>query len=378
MKVLHLSSGNMFGGVETILRSLAVNRAAAPEMEPIFGLCFDGRLREELDDSGAWVHDLPPVRVRYPWTIVQSRRALTKFLARVRPDVVITHNPWPTAVYGAAVRQSGIPLLCWIHGALGSGHWVERWASLSRPDLVICNSHFTMRTVSAVFRDCSSEVLYAPVRLSRRGTPDMRAHVRACLGVGPDEVLIVQASRLEPGKGHMVLVEALSRMQHIEGWVALLCGSASSAEAGYLGQIRQAVERNGLAQRVRLLGERRDIADIIGAADVFCQPNLSPDAFGLAFVEALAAGVPVVTSALGGAPEVVTEDCGVLTKAGDARELGTVLESLIRNRGRRSELGAAGPLQASRLCDVSVRMRELTRLCMRVSDTRPSRAVASC
>ena len=75
------------------------------------------------------------------------------------------------------------------------------------------------------------------------------------------------------------------------------------------------VARKGLAERVRFLGERADVPDLLGAADIHCQPNSSPEPFGLAFVEALHAALPVVTSDAGGAREIVTPACGVLVPA---------------------------------------------------------------
>ena len=57
------------------------------------------------------------------------------------------------------------------------------------------------------------------------------------------------------------------------------------------------------------------------AADIHCQPNTAPEPFGLVFVEALYAGLPVVTTALGGALEILTDACGVLVPAGDAPAL---------------------------------------------------------
>ena len=67
---------------------------------------------------------------------------------------------------------------------------------------------------------------------------------------------------------------------------------------------------------MRFLGERRDVAACMRAADIHCQPNTAPEPFGLAFVEALYAGLPVVTTALGGALEILTDACGVLVPAG--------------------------------------------------------------
>jgi glycosyltransferase involved in cell wall biosynthesis len=99
----------------------------------------------------------------------------------------------------------------------------------------------------------------------------------------------------------------------------------------------------------------------MAAADVYCQPNTGPEGFGLTFVEALRAGLPVVTSRLGGGAEVVTEACGVLTPPGDAAAVAEALCGLIKDPARRRALGAAGPTRAAELCEPDRQLPALAR-----------------
>jgi glycosyltransferase involved in cell wall biosynthesis len=101
------------------------------------------------------------------------------------------------------------------------------------------------------------------------------------------------------------------------------------------------------------------------AADVYCQPNAGPEPFGLAFVEALYAGLPVVTSGFGGAALIVDRTCGVLTIPADAAAVATALRELIGDPARRRALGGAGPDRAESLCDPG---RVLSRLPDLLSD----------
>ena len=110
---------------------------------------------------------------------------------------------------------------------------------------------------------------------------------------------------------------------------------------------------------VRWLGERHDVSALLASADLYCQPNLEPEPFGMVFVEALAAGLPVVTSALGGALEIVDESCGRLVAADDRAALAATLRTLIDDRELRAQLAAAAPGQARRLCDPTAVEREL-------------------
>jgi glycosyltransferase involved in cell wall biosynthesis len=164
--------------------------------------------------------------------------------------------------------------------------------------------------------------------------------------------VFLMASRFDPAKGHRVLLDALASMREVQGWTCWIAGGASGArEAAHLAAMRALAEGGGIAGRVRFLGERADVPRLMAAADVLCQPNLSPDAFGIAFVEGMYAGLPVVTSALGGALEAVDPTTGILVAPGRVDALAEALRELAGRPGRRAELGAAGPARARALCD---------------------------
>jgi glycosyltransferase involved in cell wall biosynthesis len=118
----------------------------------------------------------------------------------------------------------------------------------------------------------------------------------------------------------------------------------------------------GLGERVRFLGQRTDVSELLEAADIFCQPNQTPDSFGISFIEALWAGRPVVTSALGGALEIVDESCGFLVQPGDAAGLAACLGPLIEQQELRSRLGLHGPARALELCNPAQQMNLLVEM----------------
>jgi glycosyltransferase involved in cell wall biosynthesis len=114
--------------------------------------------------------------------------------------------------------------------------------------------------------------------------------------------------------------------------------------------LRARAERLGIAKRIRFLGERRDVARLLAAADVHCQPNVGPEPFGLCFIEALWAGLPVVTSAIGGALEIVTPELGELVPPRDADALSAALARCMDDPSKRRAAAAAGPARADELC----------------------------
>jgi glycosyltransferase involved in cell wall biosynthesis len=362
MRILHIYAGNLYGGIETLLVTLARRRALCPEMEPHFALCFEGRLSQELRDAGVPVHLLGAVRVSRPWTIWRARRSLRQLLGRERFDAVVCHACWPHALFGPVVRAAGLPLVFGAHAIQGGRHWLERWARRTRPDLVLANSRVTQASIGDhLFPACRSEVVHLPVSAPELADQDeCRARVRALLDTPPEATVIIQTSRLEAWKGHTLLLRSLAHLNHLPGWVCWIAGGAQRPEEQrYLAQLESQVQHAGLSGRVKFLGQRSDVPQLLAAADIHCQPNLGPEPFGIAFVEALYAGLPVVTTALGGALEIVDDGCGVLVPPDDPQQLASALARLIEDSEYRRRLGAAAPARARAVSDPAARMRQL-------------------
>jgi FkbM family methyltransferase len=330
-----------------------------------FALAYDdGRLGRELRAAGAAVEGLGPARFGRPWTVVRARRRLARLLAGAGPAAVICHACWSHALAAPVARRAGRPLVFWMHDRAGGGHWLERLAARTPPDLVVANSRFTAATAPGLFPGVPVEVLPCAVAPPRVADPAAaRARLRRELGTPADAVVIVLAGRLEPWKGHRLLLAALGRLRDRPGWAAWIAGGPQKpGEAAYLDALRAGAAAAGLADRVRFLGQRADVPELLAAADLHCQPNTGPEPFGVAFVEALYAGLPVVTTRLGGATEILTADCGVLVEPADPEALAATLAGLIADPSARARLGAAGPARARALGDpaaVGARLREL-------------------
>jgi glycosyltransferase involved in cell wall biosynthesis len=144
-------------------------------------------------------------------------------------------------------------------------------------------------------------------------------------------------------------------------WEAWIVGGVQQpAEQSYLDDLRSLAASLGIQARVRFLGQRSEMADLLAAADIYCQPNIAPDSFGLSFVEALAAGLPVITTRFGGATEIVDETCGVLTDPGSVEAVTCALARLIAVDVDRAALAAAARVRAADFCSVPRALAELS------------------
>jgi len=265
------------------------------------------------------------------------------------------------AMFGGTARKSGKRLAFWAHDAANGSHWLERWARRVSPDIVIGNSRFTKGTMPLLFPKAPCKIVFYPVMPAQ--PPDAqtcRAEIRRTLGVSDDTVAIIQVSRMEAWKGHHLHLDALAKLKDNPRWICWMVGGAQrSAEREYMREIQEKAVRLGIGDRVRFLGQRSDVPSLLAAADIFSQPNLGAEPFGIVFIEGLAAGLPVVTTAMGGPKEIIDESCGIVAPPGDAEAVAAGLRRLIDSADLRSRLGRNGPQRARDLCDPAGRIPDL-------------------
>jgi glycosyltransferase involved in cell wall biosynthesis len=369
MKVLHVHSGNLFGGIETTMVLQARNPQLFPFIDLHFALCFEGRLSRELGLTNARVHNLRKVRVRYPATIWRARRRLERLIGQEHFDAIITHSGWSHAIFGPVVRSAKIPLVIWIHGLVSVRKWLDRWAFKTQPDLVLCNSKFVRQSLTAQLNHPQGHVFYNPqvvyVPLTNTTDGDVRrreerSRLRTELKTPLHSTVIVQVSRMEPWKGHELHLRALALLKKEPNWVCWLVGGVQRpTEAKYFRKLISLALDLGIYERVCFLGERTDVGSLLNAADIHCQPNTGPEPFGNTFIEALLHKLPVVTTAIGGGKEIVNKSCGILVPPNDPEQLAAALYALIQNPSKREALGSAGPIRAQQLCDLRTQMMRL-------------------
>jgi glycosyltransferase involved in cell wall biosynthesis len=153
---------------------------------------------------------------------------------------------------------------------------------------------------------------------------------------------------------------ALANLKDLPNWRLWIAGGVQrQSESAYLDHLKRLATELNITDRIFFLGERTDVPRLLSAADIYSQPNSGPEPFGIAFVEALYAGLPVVTTRQGAALEIINDSCGVLVDAGDPSDLSLALRNLINEPGYRNKLSAAAPLRAKQLCDPQARLREL-------------------
>jgi len=211
--------------------------------------------------------------------------------------------------------------------------------TIARADAFIANSREVREELVAA--GCpGGKIAHIPNGVDlTRFHPDPAARAadgRRRLGL-PDGPLVVFAGRLDPQKGLHTLVAAMRSPALVAaGAHVLLLGDGPQRA-----DLAQAVERDGLADRVLFRGVVEDVAPYLRAGDLFALPTLG-EGMPNALLEAMATGLPCVASAVGGCRDLITHgETGVLVPAGDAAAFQVALETLVQSAALRERLGAA-------------------------------------
>jgi glycosyltransferase involved in cell wall biosynthesis len=325
------------GGAERLLVE-AARAMSGVAATTVFALRGKAHLRPDLEAAAVEVHglDVPSLRdPRWVWRLLRAVRLSS-------PDVVHVHSPALAPIVRVAARAR---LFGWLrphvvtteHNAWPTYRPLTRLANrvtAGLDDVTVAVSAEVQRSIPNRHRH-QVRVVRHGIDLGRiRAEMTRRCELRAELGIDPAETVVVTVANLRVQKNYPNLLAAAARTVRDDPSVRFLAvGQGPEAAA-----VAARHEELGLGQRFVLLGYRPDAVAVMAAADVFV---LASDYEGLpvALMEALALGLPVVATAVGGVAETVTAEAGLLVPPGDSEALAAALQVVTRDPERRAELG---------------------------------------
>jgi glycosyltransferase involved in cell wall biosynthesis len=199
-----------------------------------------------------------------------------------------------------------------------------------------------------------------------RPRPRSEARMRE-LGLDPEAVTFGLAARLDPRKGVDLVLQAL-RLVRDRSPDRLVQGLIVGRSPERYAELAAAL---GLGNSVVFTGDRRDVPELLACMDVFVMPSRQ-EALGTAIVEAMAAGLPVVGSDVGGIPESVSADVGYVIRSGDVEGLAAVLGDLAADPDKRRSMGLAARRRAEQLFSLDDMVDRTIELYERVLSKRPA------
>jgi glycosyltransferase involved in cell wall biosynthesis len=190
-------------------------------------------------------------------------------------------------------------------------------------------------------------LIYNGVAIGNLGAPVDRTAIRAGLGIAPDALIATIVANLIPYKGHLDLLEALGQIRdRLASRFKVLC---VGRDEGAQGELEARCRQLGLDDTVIFLGVRNDVADLLGASDIALLTS-HQEGFSNSIIEAMAAGLPLVVTDVGGNAEAVVDgETGLVVPARQPAALGDAILELATDDELRGRFGRAGQERARRL-----------------------------
>ncbi|MCC5601439.1 glycosyltransferase family 4 protein [Nostoc favosum] len=374
MRIFFLDQSGKPGGAELCLIDIAKPYGDCA----LVGLFADGSFKSLLQQNNIPVEVLATqaIQVRKESSLLQGLKSLgqlapliTKVVKIAREYDLIYANTQKALVVGAlASFFSRRPLVYHLHDILSTEHFSQtnlriavnlanRFASL-----VIANSQASKTAfIQAGGRTDIIEVVYNGFETKNHQTDESDIDkLQQQLGL-QGKFVVGHFSRLAPWKGQHILIDALAKCP--PEVTAILVGDALFGEQDYVQQLHQQVAELGLENRVKFLGFRSDIPQLMAACDLVAHTSTSPEPFGRVIVEAMLCGKPVVAAKAGGVMELVEHGLnGFLVTPGEPQELAQVIITCLQETEITATIANNAQTTASRRFDVSIINQQIAQL----------------
>jgi glycosyltransferase involved in cell wall biosynthesis len=324
--VLHLIAPGNVGGAERVVHALATGQHQTGHRVRVVAVLANGADRHPflgpLDRAG--VETIP---LRIPARAYgRERSTIAELCRRLRPNVMHTHGYHVDVVDAGAARRAGVPTVTTVHGFTG-GDW-KNWIyerlqrrAFRRFDAVVAVSRPLARDLELGGVPAARLHIVPNASPASDLPPLPRDQARAQLGVPNGRFHVGWVGRLTPEKGADVLLAALPLLADLSLVVSVVGDGRSRP------QLQETAARLGLGDRVRWLGNVAEAGRLFAAFDVFALSSRT-EGTPIVLFEAMAASTPIVATAVGGVPDVVSSDEAVLVGADDPAALARAIRSV--------------------------------------------------
>lgn len=340
IRVLHVLHQLAVGGAENGVVNIVNRMDSKRFISEIVTFVPGGRLRERVDESRVKVIEELNKRPGNDWRIPMQ---LAQILRRERPHIVHTHA-WGTLCESwIAMKLASVSV--WIHGEHGTmeektfNKRIQRYL-WRRADQLLAVSEVLANRLAATM-DFPRERIHTIINGVdlNRFRPELPVEsLRASLNLSHETHIIGIVGRLEPVKDHFTFLQAMSDVVARHPNVcALIIGDGSLRSS-----LQHQVEKLKMTQHVRFLGRRSDIPQLLNLMDIFVLSSQS-EGMSNTILEAMACALPVVTTNVGGNPELVIDgETGILVPTSAPERLGKAMLSLLSSSKRCTEMGEYG------------------------------------
>jgi L-malate glycosyltransferase len=366
MRVLHVIDGLAYGGAEKLLVTFA--RQAQKQDVHMTVICLSDKrgtpVRVELESYGAMVVVLKSRKL----FDLKTLREMFQIMRAGDFDVVQTHLTYANITGALIGRLAGLPVIATLHSIIDDARHshplrarLEFWVMRYLDKRVITVGESVADTYSPILRR-ELDVIPNAVSIPDMVTSEERTNLRTELMGDPKLLLCIAVGRLSPEKGYLDLLTAFDIVRKENPNARLVIAGDGVARS----DIEAKIVELDLAGYVELLGLRSDVSYLLTVSDLYVNASLW-EGLPLAHLEAMAAGLPLVVTAVGEIPRFVSEDTGLTAPPQSPTELSKAILSLLADPTRRAAMGKSARQFIIQNYSASVWFDKLTKLYQRTS-----------
>lgn len=292
------------------------------------------------------IHTLRLVRSPFSPVNLKGYGDLKKVLAENEYDIIWTNEPVMgvmTRLAARKVRKKGTKVLYMAHGFhFFKGAPLLNWLMWAPTEIIMSRFNDILVTINWEDYNWAKKHTHTPVikhidgigvDFSDRESVISREEKRTQLGIAPDDILVLSVGELQKRKNHRVIIEAIANLKN-DKIKYIICGQGVLEN-----QLKALAAKNNLQNQVFFPGYRQDIPEIMSACDIFAHPSVR-EGLGLASLEAMASGLPLITSNVQGVPDYVENGVtGYMCAPKDIESFTRNLNTLVSDKALREKIG---------------------------------------
>lgn len=298
MNILHLQLSGNPGGIVTLCRAISMNSSNKNHM---FFLFDGGSVTDAIRADGGIVHIEYADHYRWRKSIINFK----KYCKENKIDVIVNHSNSPIAIsHVLAVKRilPEIKIIMYLHGAAenilskGKKALVRKFfinKYVKKTDAIVAISEYVKNSAikGLKIKPEKISVVYNGVD-SKKFIPNLEKKSK-------DDITFIYVGRVIKEKGVHLLIKTISLMKH-KNIKMIIVGDGEARK-----EIEELVNQLGLEKRVKILGKRMDISELLENSDWFVHPAICNEGFGITLIEAMSAAVPCIAFKKGGIPEII-------------------------------------------------------------------------
>ena len=364
MHIAHLIGTANVGGVQKLIEQTVSTNPLSPVKHSVICLISaNGNFRNKFQERHILVYECPMVapdlgkRPYSLWKFLRKSKILSSYirlehvLNDLQVDIVHSHIPYYSLMQILAAHKAKLPFLWTIHGEFSTS-FIERnilrFIVRKKGIMITADSEGVLQVSAAkfIFENKKVQIIYPGIKLKQVQAGYLKRYVtRENLKyASSDTILIGTVGRLFPDKGFDILIKAIAllpkKFQHVRIVIA--------GQGGQRNELQKIIDELDVSHQVQLVGFVEDIPAFLSALDIYVQPSRT-EAFGISLVEAMAIGLPIVATNVGGIPEIIQDQVtGLLIKPNDPEQLMLAILSIITNRPLQEKLARNARLKSEK------------------------------